>query len=179
MQRIRTHRPRQFENLRQLVRIVAGNCRIDLYRHAQFLEIAKAGNGRIESAGNSPETVVGNRICAVEADCNTLYTALDNFARDGLRNQSTVRGQRRAQAFFGGVASQFEYVLTKERFTSAQHKNGVGHFGNLVDNFFCEIGRKIGGRAEFRSAGTAMNATEIASFRQLPKYQAWLVWART
>ena len=56
VQRIRSQRLRQFEHLRKLMGIVAGDGGVDLYRHAQILQIPETGNGGIEGAGNAAET---------------------------------------------------------------------------------------------------------------------------
>ena len=107
--------------------VVAGDGGVDLDRHAQVLQISETGNGGIESAGNAAESIVGERISAVQADGDALHAAIDDHAGDVLGNQSAIRGQRHAQTFVRAITRQLENIRTIERFAAAQHQDGSGH----------------------------------------------------
>ena len=177
VQRIRPDRLRQFEHLRKLMGIVAGDRRVDLHRHAQIFQIAETGDGGIECAGNAAESIVSQRIGAVQADGNALHAAVDDLLRDLFRDQRAIRGQRHAQAFVRAITRQLENIRTEERFATAEHQDGSRNFGNLIDDIARRLGGKIGGRTQFRRAGPAMDAAEITAFGQLPENQAGLVLA--
>ncbi len=93
MQRIRTQRACQVEHGWQLVSIVPGDRGIDLHRHAELLQVAHAVDGGFERSRDPAESVVGQRIGAIQADGNPLHACLDDLLRYRFRNQRTVRGQ--------------------------------------------------------------------------------------
>ncbi len=125
VQRVRSERLRQFEHLRKLMGIVAGDGGVDLHRHAQILQIAEAGNGGIEGSGNAAETIVGKRIRAVQADGHALHAAIDDHARDVLGHQRAIRGQRHPQTLVRAITRQLKNIRTEERFAAAQHQDGM------------------------------------------------------
>ncbi len=157
--------------------VVPGDRCIDLYRHTQILQVEETGNGGIKCTRNAAECIVSKRVRAVQTDGNTLYAAVDDFLRDVLRNQSAIRGQCHAQALVRAIARQPENVGTEQGFATTEHQDGRRDRCNLVDDVQRYLGREVGGRTQFRSAGPAMDAAEITSFGQLPENQAWLVLA--
>ena len=114
--------------------IVAGDGGVDLHRHAQIFQISETGNGGIECAGNAAESIVSERIRAVEADGDALHAAIDDHARDMLGHQRAIGGQRHAQTFVRAITRQLENIRTEERLATAQHQDGSGHGGNLIDD---------------------------------------------
>ena len=126
------------------MRIVAGDGRVDLHRHAQVLQIAETGNGGIERARNAAERVVGKRIGAVEADGNALYAAVDDLLRDMLCDQRSVGCQRHAQAFVRAISRQLENIGAEKWLTAAQNQNRIRYLGDLIDDVAGRLGGKIG-----------------------------------
>ena len=78
----------------QLFGVVPRDRHIDLHRHADLFEIAKAVNGGIEGARNSAEGVMRFRIYAIQADRDALYPRVHDLAGDFFRHQGSVGGQR-------------------------------------------------------------------------------------
>src|ERR1700680_1823023 len=123
--------------------IVAGDGRIDLHRHTQIFQITEASNGSIECAGNTAEAVGRKRVSPVQTDGDATDAAVDDHLRDLPGNQRAIRGQRYAQTLVCAISRQLEDIRPEEWLTSAQHQDGSGNLGNLIDDIACSLGGEI------------------------------------
>ena len=123
------------------MRVVTSDRGINLHRHAEFFEIAEAGNRRIECSRNSTESVMSLRISAVQTYRDPLDAAIDNLLGYLPGNQSAIRGQRHPQAFIRAITRQLKNIRPEQRFAAAEHQNWRRNLGNLID----DIARRLRG----------------------------------
>jgi len=161
------------------MRVVAGDRGVDLHRHAESFDVSKSGDRGLEGARNAAEPVVGGCIDAVKTDSHTFYTTGDDLVRDFFGDQGSIGGQRNAKTFVRAILRQLKNIFSEKGLATAQHQNRRGDGGNLIDDVLCRLGGEIVRRAEVGSAGTAMDAAQIAAFRQLPKNQPRFLCGRT
>src|SRR5262245_40629220 len=107
------------------MRIMTRDRHIDLYRHAEFLQVTQSTNRSIKRTRNSTERVVSPRVGSIEADGYPADARIHNHARTIFCDQCTVRGEGNTEASIRGVASQLENVGTVQRFTAAQYQNWI------------------------------------------------------
>src|ERR1035438_4902968 len=134
MQRIRSNRLRQLEDLRKLISVVTRDRGIDLHRHAEIFQITEAGNGGVECTWNAAKSIMRQRISSVQADGNALDAVVNDFARHLLSNQCAICGQRDAQTLVCSTTRQLENIRAEKRLTAAKHEDGGGDLGDLVDD---------------------------------------------
>ncbi len=122
---------------------------------------------------------MGERVGAIETDGNAFHAGIHDHARHIFCDQRAVGGQGHAQFLVRGIARELKDVGAIKRFSAAQHQDGVGGFGNLVNDAERELGGKIVGGTKFGGTGAAVNATQIATLGDFPEDQARLASLRT
>ena len=163
---------RQVEHGRQLVRVVARDRGVDLHRNSQLLQVAHAVDGGVERAGNAAERIVSVRVRPVQRDRDPLDSGMLDLLRDVFGYQRSVGGQRDAQTAAGGVFGQLENVVTVERFTAAEHEDGIAEVGNLGNDVERFVGRQIGRRHQLGRGSAAVDAAQVTALGNFPENQA-------